>query len=911
MQYRRYLIFLFVVVVISATIFFFIYGEVKKQTIDDLNSRQLAHARQAARGIQDHFRHMTDMLSILSLQDHIIDMTEEGRKIMSEVQNIHSSEIKSVTRMDARGRIIYVVPYNAAAMGLDISRQEHIREVIKTHAPVISDVFLAVQGYRSVAIHMPVFRHGVFNGTIAFLLSFDELAKKYLEDIRIGKDGYAWVLSQKGIELYDPVPGIVGKSIFEVGKKFPDLMAMARDMLKGREGVTTYHFNRLRGSQVKTILKHAVYMPIRIDNTFWSIAVATPESEVTTLMEGFKEKLLLLILVLFIVCAALAFFLFRALVIIREQNKRRAIEEELRQEHRKLFDIIEFFPDAVFVIDQDKKITAWNRAMEIMTGVGKEQMLGRGDYEYAIPFFGSRRPILIDLLDLSPGGIEAAYKYVKREGQTIYAESYIPSLHQGKGAHLWGVAVPLYDSDGQRQGAIEAIRDVTEMKIQEESLKRSVRALQLLSQCNIAVIQAREEHALLQEVCRIIVQAGGYRLAWVGYAEKVENKRVRPVAQYGFEEGYLDSITITWDDSEYGRGPTGTAIRTGQVQQLNNILNDPTYGPWREGARKRGYASSISLPLVMDGLALGALNIYASEPDAFLREEVALLQELVDNLTHGIQALRARAEKKEAITALEKERAELENRVVERTAELCQAKERAEAADRIKSAFLATMSHELRTPLNSIIGFTGIILQGIVGPLNDEQEKQLNMVRASAQHLLSLINDVLDISKIEAGQLQVASENFNLRYTIEKAVESARPLAVKKGLELTCAIPPAVEMITGDSRRFEQILLNLISNAVKFTERGSVKIACEPEGDNVTIRVADTGIGIRTEDLETIFQAFRQIDSGMTRKYEGTGLGLSISKRLVELMGGKIRVTSVWGSGSTFSFSLPKERKDV
>ena len=254
---------------------------------------------------------------------------------------------------------------------------------------------------------------------------------------------------------------------------------------------------------------------------------------------------------------------------------------------------------------------------------------------------------------------------------------------------------------------------------------------------------------------------------------------------------------------------------------------------------------------------------------------------------------------------------EMEQRIKLRTAELANAMEKAQDADRIKSAFLATMSHELRTPLNSIIGFTGIILQGIVGPLNDEQKKQLNMVRGSAQHLLSLINDVLDLSKIEAGQLQIAYESFDFRSTIVKAVESARPLAGKKGLELTCAVSPKIETINSDRRRVEQILLNLISNAIKFTEKGSVKIECEPEGDNVTIRVVDTGIGIKTEDLETLFQAFRQIDSGMTRKYEGTGLGLSISKRLVELMGGQIRVTSMWGDGSTFSFSLPKERKDV
>lgn len=254
---------------------------------------------------------------------------------------------------------------------------------------------------------------------------------------------------------------------------------------------------------------------------------------------------------------------------------------------------------------------------------------------------------------------------------------------------------------------------------------------------------------------------------------------------------------------------------------------------------------------------------------------------------------------------------EMEQRIIARTAELAEAMERAQVADKLKSAFLATMSHELRTPLNSIIGFTGIILQGIVGPLNEEQKKQLNIVRGSAQHLLSLINDVLDVSKIEAGQMKISCEEYDLPSAIDKAVGSARPMAEKKGLELGCVISPEVGIVNGDRRRVEQVLLNLISNAVKFTEKGSVKVECEREGDAVTVRVVDTGIGIKPEDMETLFKDFRQIDSGMTRKYDGTGLGLSISKRLVELMGGSIRATSVWGAGSTFIFTLPKERKEA
>jgi signal transduction histidine kinase len=154
-------------------------------------------------------------------------------------------------------------------------------------------------------------------------------------------------------------------------------------------------------------------------------------------------------------------------------------------------------------------------------------------------------------------------------------------------------------------------------------------------------------------------------------------------------------------------------------------------------------------------------------------------------------------------------------------------------------------------------------------------------------------------------------ENIDLPQVIEKVVQSTRPLTDNKGLELGFDIALGIKTIAGDARRVEQILLNLLSNAIKFTEKGSVRIVCESDEDNVIVKVIDTGIGIKDEDRETIFKSFRQIDSGISRKYEGTGLGLSISKKLVELMGGKIWVTSRWGSGSTFGFSLPKERKNA
>jgi PAS domain S-box-containing protein len=235
---------------------------------------------------------------------------------------------------------------------------------------------------------------------------------------------------------------------------------------------------------------------------------------------------------------------------------------------------------------------------------------------------------------------------------------------------------------------------------------------------------------------------------------------------------------------------------------------------------------------------------------------------------------------------------------------------KAESADKLKSAFLATMSHELRTPLNSIIGFTGILLQKLVGPLSLEQEKQLKMVQSSALHLLNLINDVLDISKIEADQVTIANEEFEITQVYSQCLEKIQPMALTKGLKLTKIIEHDPVVLKSDKRRVEQILINLLNNAVKFTESGEVVLMSKLDGETIQVSIKDSGIGIAKEDVQTLFMPFKQIDTGLTRKYEGTGLGLSICKRLVELLGGKIWVESELDKGSEFIFTLPLQRSE-
>ncbi|MBI2418420.1 MAG: hypothetical protein HYV28_11085 [Ignavibacteriales bacterium] len=220
------------------------------------------------------------------------------------------------------------------------------------------------------------------------------------------------------------------------------------------------------------------------------------------------------------------------------------------------------------------------------------------------------------------------------------------------------------------------------------------------------------------------------------------------------------------------------------------------------------------------------------------------------------------------------------------------------------------MSHELRTPLNSIIGFTGILLRGLAGPLNPEQLKQLGMAKNSAQHLLALINDVLDITKIEAGEFEIFKNKYDFRKSVEFIAESLNPLAQKKGLAMLFNVDPAITDVYSDKRRIEQILINLINNGIKFTDKGYVKLDCTLIGNDIEMKVTDSGIGIAPADIEHIFKPFRQIDTGISRLHEGTGLGLSICKALAKKLGGEIMVESNKNIGSKFIVTLPTGLKD-
>jgi len=302
--------------------------------------------------------------------------------------------------------------------------------------------------------------------------------------------------------------------------------------------------------------------------------------------------------------------------------------------------------------------------------------------------------------------------------------------------------------------------------------------------------------------------------------------------------------------------------------------------PWADSARS--VVAEQSLPERKRHDDLGALAEDLNRMAASLQASHTQLERTVDERTRELQA------------ALEQ--------LAEKTREL-------EVASTHKSDFLASMSHELRTPLNAIIGFTQVLEQKLFGEVNDKQEEYLADIHSSANHLLALINDVLDLSKVESGQVELELAPFVLRETLERGVVMVRERAVKNGVELALASDPDVQLVEGDERRIRQVVFNLLSNAVKFTPRGgSVQVSSAQRNGEVLVSVADTGPGIAPEDQQRIFQEFQQTELGAEQR-EGTGLGLALSTKLIELHGGRIWVESERGKGSTFSFTLPVEAK--
>ncbi|MBU4236793.1 MAG: response regulator [Proteobacteria bacterium] len=314
----------------GAAIFYPPYRIVRDNTIQALNAQQLILARQAAKGIEEHFHHYRSILAYLAKQDSIIRIDRQGRQLLEDMYGFTQGSVSAVTRIDASGHILATVPDNSKVLGMDVSGQEHNRRIIQTHQAQVSEVFTAAQGYRTVAFAYPVFDSGVYVGCISILIPFETITKRYLADIIIGADGYAWLISAAGVELYCPVPGHIGKTVDETSAQFPSVLFMARKMMAGDEGTAVYDYDRIKNNQVETIRKQAVYSPIQLPGTRWSVVVATPERQALQAINAFG----IWWVTLFCTVMAVGAFLLRSRIIIRESRQRLQAEQRLLEQER-------------------------------------------------------------------------------------------------------------------------------------------------------------------------------------------------------------------------------------------------------------------------------------------------------------------------------------------------------------------------------------------------------------------------------------------------------------------------------------------------------------------------------------------------------------------------------------------------
>jgi signal transduction histidine kinase len=326
----------------------------------------------------------------------------------------------------------------------------------------------------------------------------------------------------------------------------------------------------------------------------------------------------------------------------------------------------------------------------------------------------------------------------------------------------------------------------------------------------------------------------------------------------------------------------GRATEMREPVQIPDITQPTAYQSGvRDALVRFGYRALLSVPLVREDQIIGSLSLNRKAPGAFPPEVIDVLKTFATQSALAIQNAR------------------LFREIADKSRQL-------EAASRHKSEFLANMSHELRTPLNAILGFSEVLAERMFGEVNEKQAEYLQDILSSGRHLLSLINDILDLAKVEAGRLELELGRFHLPMALDNALTLVRERATRHGITLTHTVDERLADIVADERKVKQILLNLLSNAVKFTpEGGRVGLTASAADNVITIAVSDTGIGIAPEDQAAIFEEFRQVGREDARKQEGTGLGLTLAKKFVELHGGRIRVQSQPGQGSTFSFTLP------
>ena len=849
---------------LCAYLFIFFYSEAEKTAIRQLNEEQKIHAKQAAHGIEDFFATWTGILNSFSKIDAIINADSEGKQHMALFYESHQEQIRSITRVDEKGRILRTVPH-IIAIGSDISGQKHVREILRDHKPVVSDVFRTVQGFDAVALHVPVFREAAFKGTIAIVVDFEKLAKSYLEVIKIGRTGYAWVVSSDGTTLYSPLPGFTGKSVFDNYRDSPSVFSMTKDMLQGHEGTAAYTFDKIGDQTVAPVKKYAVYIPIHIANSFWSVVVASSEDEVLSSIAFFRNRLLLVIGMILLGGVLFSIIGAKAWLIVVEEEKRKKAEEKMRASEKLYRTLFEQSPIGLALCRMDGGLVEVNPAYAGIIGRSVEETLTLSYWDITPKNYEEQE--LAQMKSLEETGRYGPYEkeYLHRDGRPV------PVRLQGL----------LIEKEGEKF-IWSSAEDITERKKSEMALKLSEEKFRSFVEQSSEGVYLFE---LEEPIPMTIPMDEKIKKIYRGYISECNNSLARMYGYASVDE--LKGVSLSVLHGGVDKPENIEFIRSWILSNYR-IVNAESSEVDSKG--NKAWFSNNVIGMVENGYLTRAWGTQTDITERKQQEEELIihrdhLEEMVTARTHDLGKSR---------TALQY--------LLE---DVNEANKKLQELDHLKSMFIASMSHELRTPLNSIIGFIGIILQDMAGDISDEQREMLNRSYGAAKHLLALISDVIDISKIEAGKIEAFAEEFMLHDLMEQAFSTLKTDIDAKGLLLETEIPEDIKLNT-DRQRLLQCVLNFLSNAVKYSEKGKIKVTAVKEGETVEIRFTDTGIGIKDEDMPKLFGSFVRLDSPLRVTTKGTGLGLYLTKKLTtEVLNGTIEVKSVLGEGSTFILKVP------
>jgi PAS domain S-box-containing protein len=571
----------------------------------------------------------------------------------------------------------------------------------------------------------------------------------------------------------------------------------------------------------------------------------------------------------------------RALLEAEQRAETRRAEEALHASEALLRAVIDNSPDAIFVKDRGSRWLMANPAVLRIVGKSADEAIGRTDLElYDDPEIG--RTILENDRRILESGVAQEFEEVvdTTEGRRTFVS----------------IKAPRRDGQGHVVGIVGVARDITDRKLAQEQLKAAyahldqmVRerteelrnantTLRMIWECNETLLRATHEEDLVRRICRIIVEVGGYRMAWVGYAEDDEGRSVRPVALAGTEVGYLDNIRISWGDTDHGRGPTGTCIQRGAIERSRDISTDPRLRPWREEALKRGFRSSIALPLISEGRTFGALTIYAGVPDAFDEAQTALLSELAGDLAFGLGVLRTQIERDQARRTAEKRAGQLRALA----AELAQAEQK-------ERRRLAGVLHDNLQQLLVSAKFSVTAIR--TGAENDRTRQMADRV-----------TDTLDEALLASRSLcaDLSPPVLHQRGLSAGLEWLGRRMQEKHGLEVEIQTEAAAEPAAEQVRVFlfeavRELLLNVVKHAQ--VTRAQVRLR-SLEGDEVEVTVADAGVG------------FDPAESRVWESSEG-GFGLFSVRERLEYFGGRMSVDTSPGRGSRFTIVAPAHRESA